>query len=59
MSMRVFECNVCGEPLTASDDEELLRRLHDHTVGEHPDAVFDEVQAREQLSREAYTASDN
>jgi predicted small metal-binding protein len=59
MSMRVLECNVCGETLSAADDDELLRRLHGHFESEHPSAGYDEAQARETISREAYDASDS
>jgi predicted small metal-binding protein len=57
--MRVFECDSCGEPLAAADDDELLRRLATHMAAEHPGTAFDEAQAREQLARDAYTASDS
>jgi predicted small metal-binding protein len=59
MSMRVIECNVCGEPLAAATDDELLRRLRDHTESEHSDAPFDEGQARETIDSEAYNATDS
>jgi hypothetical protein len=59
MSMRVIECNVCGEPLAAATDEELLRRLRDHTEAEHADAPFDEGHARETIASEAYNATDS
>ncbi len=51
MSMRVFECNVCGEPLTAANDEELLRRVRAHFEAEHPDAPFDEAAERETIAQ--------
>lgn len=59
MSMRVIECNVCGEPLAAATDDELLRRLLDHTESEHSDAPLDEDQARETIASEAYNAADS
>ena len=59
MSMRVVECNVCGEPLAAANDEELLRRVHSHMDSEHKEQDFDEAAAREMISEQAYTASDN
>jgi predicted small metal-binding protein len=58
MTMRVFECNVCGEPFGAATDDELLRRLRGHFEAEHPDVPFDEAE-REAIAREAYDASDN
>jgi predicted small metal-binding protein len=59
MSMRVVECNICGEPLSAANDDELLRRVQSHMESEHPDAEFDESAADEMISEQAYTASDN
>ena len=59
MSMRVVECNVCGEPLAAANDDELLRRLQSHMESEHPEQKFDESAARSMISEQAYTASDN
>jgi hypothetical protein len=59
MSMRVIECNACGEVLSGADDEELLRRVHEHTANQHSDQPLDEEQLREMVSREAYTASDS
>jgi predicted small metal-binding protein len=57
--MRVVECNVCGEPLSAANDDELVRRLHSHVESEHPDEEFDESAARTMIDEQAYTASDN
>jgi predicted small metal-binding protein len=59
MSMRVVECNVCGEPLSGANDEELLRRIHDHMEAEHPSEAFDASAAEEMIREQAYTASDN
>jgi predicted small metal-binding protein len=57
--MRVFECNVCGEVLAGADDDELLRRVEQHTRERHPKAGYDEQHARETLAREAYSATDS
>lgn len=57
--MRVLECNICGEALAAANDEELMRRLRDHTASEHPSVNYDEAQAREMITSEAYDASDS
>ncbi len=59
--MRVLECNICGEPLAAANDDELVVRLLDHMGQEHADSEpgFDEGTARETVAREAYDASDN
>ena len=59
MSMRVVECNVCGEPLSAANDDELVRRLHSHVESEHPDEDFDESAARTMIDEQAYDATDN
>jgi predicted small metal-binding protein len=56
--MRVIECNECGEPLTAANDQELTRALAAHLSSEHgeePDA--DEV--AELVEEEAYEATDS
>jgi hypothetical protein len=59
MSVRVIECNACGEVLSATGDEELVHRLREHLAREHPDAVLDEAAARELVAREAYEATDS
>lgn len=59
MSMRVVECNICGEPLAAATDDELLRRLRDHHEGEHESTALDEAAARETIANEAYDATDS
>jgi predicted small metal-binding protein len=59
MSMRVVECNICGEPLAAATDEELLRRFRDHHESEHEATGFDEDAARETIADEAYDATDS
>jgi hypothetical protein len=59
MTMRVVECNICGEPLAAATDEELVRRMRAHVGAEHPGSQFDEAAARETVAREAYDASDS
>jgi predicted small metal-binding protein len=59
MTMRVVECNICGEPLAAATDEELLRRLRDHYEADHESTAFDEAAARETIAEEAYNATDS
>jgi hypothetical protein len=60
MSKRVIECNVCGEPLAAATDDELLRQVQAHHEAEHGDkAPLDEHQARDMIGREAYDAADS
>lgn len=59
MTKRVIECNVCGEPLAAATDDELVRQVRGHHESEHADeASLDEQQARELIEREAYDAAD-
>lgn len=58
MTKRVIECNICGEPLAAATDEELLDLMRGHYAREHPDAPLEEEQARETIVREAYDAAD-
>jgi hypothetical protein len=58
MTKRVTECNICGEPLSAANDEELLVQVRRHVEAEHPDSALDDGQAREMIAREAYDAGD-
>jgi len=58
MTKRVIECNICGEPLSAATDEELLRQVQRHLESEHPDSPMEDERAREMISREAYDAAD-
>ncbi|MBV9604162.1 MAG: DUF1059 domain-containing protein [Solirubrobacterales bacterium] len=58
MTKRVIECNICGEPLSAATDDELLGQVVQHIESEHPDSGVDEEQAREMITREAYDAGD-
>ena len=59
MTMRVIECDTCGEPLAAATDDELLKRLQLHIEAEHGESAFDEQAARETIEREAYDASES
>jgi predicted small metal-binding protein len=56
--MRTIECDICGEPITASDDEELVGRLKDHLSEEH-DATPDTDELQQTIDREAYDAVDS
>ena len=56
--MRTIECNVCGAPITAENDEELITRLGDHLETEHEQEV-DEEAVRETVEAEAYDATDS
>jgi predicted small metal-binding protein len=57
--MRVIECDVCGEVVSAPDDDELAGRLREHMQSAHPDAVPDEDAARSVVARQAYDAQDS
>lgn len=59
MTMRITECNLCGEPLAAANDDELLARMRVHNEAEHPDSEWDEDAARRTIEDEAYDASDS
>ncbi len=59
MTKRVIECNICGEPLAAATDDELVRQMQTHHQAEHGDeSRLDENEARETIAREAYDAAD-
>ena len=58
MTKRFIECNVCGEPLSTANDDELLVQVRKHYAAEHEDAPMDEDQAGEMIAREAYDAGD-
>jgi hypothetical protein len=56
--MRTIECDICGEPITADDDEKLAERLRDHIVEEHDQTPeLDDVQ--QTVDRDAYDAVDS
>ncbi len=59
MSKRVVECNICGEPLAAANDEELVRALRGHIEAEHEGSDVDEEHMREMVEAEAYEAGDS
>jgi len=56
--MRVVECDICGETISAANDEELAGRLKDHLTSEHDESpTDDDVQTT--VDREAYDAMDS
>ena len=59
MSMRVIECNACGQVLAGATDQELVRRLREHMTSEHPDAALDEPAAAQLVAADAYEATDS
>ena len=58
MSKRVIECNICGEPLSAATDDELVAQVQQHYSSEHEDAAMDDDQAHQMVAHEAYDAGD-
>jgi hypothetical protein len=56
--MRTIECNVCGEPLTAANDEELTRNLAAHLRSEHGTEAG-EAEVADTVAAEAYEATDS
>lgn len=56
--MRVIECNICGETLSAADDEELTRQLKEHLADEHEESPSDD-DIHQTVDREAYDAMDS
>jgi predicted small metal-binding protein len=57
--MRVIDCNECGETIKAANDEELAQVLAGHMKSEHSDVEWDDDQAPELVSDQAYTATDS
>jgi predicted small metal-binding protein len=57
-SMRVIECNECGDTVTAADDDELVRRLAAHLRQEH-DEEPDEEELQDLVVDQAYDAMDS
>jgi predicted small metal-binding protein len=56
-SMRVIECNECGETISAANDKELAAHLAEHLRSEH-DIDADEADVGEMVD-EAYEATDS
>jgi len=54
----VVECNICGETLTAADDDELARALGNHLSDEHDESPGDD-EVHQTVDREAYDAMDS
>jgi predicted small metal-binding protein len=57
--MRVIECNVCGETLSADNDDELVGRLVRHMQSQHSGVEFNDDEAREVVDDGAYSATDS
>jgi predicted small metal-binding protein len=56
--MRVIECNVCGETISAASDDELTGRLRSHLAEEHDESA-DAEELAELVDGEAYEALDS
>jgi predicted small metal-binding protein len=56
--MRVIDCNECGDTIQAANDQELAREMSAHMRSEHPDVEWDDDQAAEVVSAQAYSATD-
>ena len=57
--MRVIDCNECGATIKAADDDELTAELNKHMKSEHPDVEWDDEQASDLVSSQAYDATDS
>ena len=55
--MRVLECNLCGETLSAANDEELTGLVAEHVASEH--AGEDIGDPGELVAKQAYDATDS
>lgn len=58
MAVRVVECDICGETISAADDNELVGRLKDHLGDEHDEEPTDD-DVHQTVDREAYDAMDS
>ena len=56
--MRVIECDICGETISAATDDELVGRLKDHLSDEHDESPSDD-EVHQTVDREAYDATDS
>jgi predicted small metal-binding protein len=56
--MRVIECNICGETLSASGDDELTAAVRRHLDDEHSDQEISDDEVA-QIVSDAYDATDS
>ena len=56
--MRVVECNICGETISAATDEELVSRVTEHLESEH-DEEPDSEEVEAMVEEQAYDATDS
>ncbi|MEA2271533.1 MAG: hypothetical protein QOI98_241 [Solirubrobacteraceae bacterium] len=57
--MRVIECNLCGELVSAATDDELATGLIRHHGERHEGSGLDDAEASQLVADEAYEASDS
>lgn len=57
--MRVVECNICGELVSAADDDELVGALRRHVDDNHPDAGVSDERLRDVVGEGSYDATDS
>jgi predicted small metal-binding protein len=57
--MRVIECNICGEALSAANDDELRACVVRHMSDEHSGEELGDEAVAELVEQQAYTASDS
>jgi hypothetical protein len=57
--MRVIECNLCGEALSAANDDELVATARRHMDARHPDDAPDHAAVQRLVAEQAYDASDS
>ena len=57
--MRVIECNICGQCLSAATDAELVGVLRGHMEERHSEASGDESETRRLVAEQAYEAMDS
>jgi|1186.fasta_scaffold373078_1 predicted small metal-binding protein len=56
--MRVLECNICGDTISAAADDELKRHVREHLRSEHDEEITD-ADLDEFVEGEAYEATDS
>ena len=56
--MRVLECDICGETISADSDDELKGRLGEHLGSAHDRGASPE-ELDELVAAEAYEATDS
>jgi predicted small metal-binding protein len=55
----VIDCNECGATIKAANDDELATEFARHMKSEHSDVEWDDEQASELVSDQAYDATDS